>query len=245
MAMMIEARLQMFLVVGIFFCYVAASSCLDRATAVTSANIDDAPEVDAEGRSASRRRIAAPATAKFTTVASDDDDDDENSKRFDDGDGEDDVRSGSAEPETVISGRPQRKRYSDKGSVVRRLFAGAISSKRPSTAAVSFRRRPLSDGAASKEDADVPARYRVHAAVKLTTAHRDEGRLMSFSRGGGDDRDASPVGGTKKAFWQPVGGPLPIETRLVSFGTRLGNDDRLQNIAAGIKAMRYGRRRRG
>nr|AHB62366.1 neuropeptide KY precursor [Platynereis dumerilii] len=48
----------------------------------------------------------------------------------------------------------------------------------------------------------------------------------------------------RKAFWQPMmGGPLPVETRLASFGSRI-EPDRTEPGSGpnGIKAMRYGRR---
>lgn len=46
----------------------------------------------------------------------------------------------------------------------------------------------------------------------------------------------------RNSFWQPMGGPVPVETRFVSFGSRLEPED--ANVAkGGIKAMRYGRRR--
>jgi hypothetical protein len=47
----------------------------------------------------------------------------------------------------------------------------------------------------------------------------------------------------KSAFWQPMGGPLPVETRFVSFGNRKSADEAAASPSGGMKAMRYGRRR--
>ena len=46
----------------------------------------------------------------------------------------------------------------------------------------------------------------------------------------------------RNTFWRPMGGPLPVQTRFVSFGSRLEPDRAQDNGPAGIKAMRYGRR---
>lgn len=46
----------------------------------------------------------------------------------------------------------------------------------------------------------------------------------------------------RKAFWQPIGGPLPVETRLASFGSKIEPDSSRASSHA-FKAMRYGRRR--
>ncbi|KAK2165495.1 hypothetical protein LSH36_49g03023 [Paralvinella palmiformis] len=47
----------------------------------------------------------------------------------------------------------------------------------------------------------------------------------------------------KSAFWQPMGGPLPVETRFVSFGDQSESSDEEQLPMSVIRAMRYGRRR--
>ncbi len=47
----------------------------------------------------------------------------------------------------------------------------------------------------------------------------------------------------RNAFWQPIGGPLPVNTRLASFGTKIEPDGSRASSHA-FKAMRYGRRRR-
>ena len=59
----------------------------------------------------------------------------------------------------------------------------------------------------------------------------------------GDDQDdiTKEVAQKRKAFWQPMGGPLPVETRLASFGSKIVPDDS-RNGPNGFKAMRYGRR---
>ena len=44
----------------------------------------------------------------------------------------------------------------------------------------------------------------------------------------------------KKAFWQPMNGPLPVQTRIASFGSRIEPNREAQG-PAGFKAMRYGR----
>ena len=45
----------------------------------------------------------------------------------------------------------------------------------------------------------------------------------------------------KRNFWQPMGGPLPVETRLVSFGNRLQGEGGTTGPGSSNKAMRYGR----
>ena len=61
----------------------------------------------------------------------------------------------------------------------------------------------------------------------------------------GDDqmelRDVTDAMAKRKPFWQPMGGPLPVETRLASFGTKIIPDDS-HNAPNRFKAMRYGRR---
>ncbi len=46
----------------------------------------------------------------------------------------------------------------------------------------------------------------------------------------------------RKAFWQQIGGPLPVATRLASFGSKIEPDGSRVSSHA-FKAMRYGRRR--
>ncbi len=46
----------------------------------------------------------------------------------------------------------------------------------------------------------------------------------------------------RKAFWQQLGGPLPVATRLASFGSKIEPDGSRVSSHA-FKAMRYGRRR--
>lgn len=48
---------------------------------------------------------------------------------------------------------------------------------------------------------------------------------------------------SKRNFWQPMGGPLPVSTRLVAFGSRLGPGEEGANGGSNNKAMRYGKRR--
>lgn len=48
----------------------------------------------------------------------------------------------------------------------------------------------------------------------------------------------------RSSYWRPMGGPLPVQTRFVSFGSRLEPDHTKEEGPVGIKAMRYGRRRR-
>lgn len=45
----------------------------------------------------------------------------------------------------------------------------------------------------------------------------------------------------RKPFWQPMGGPLPVETRLASFGQKIIPDESHETPNR-FKAMRYGRR---
>lgn len=46
----------------------------------------------------------------------------------------------------------------------------------------------------------------------------------------------------RKAFWQPMSGPLPVETRLASFGSRIEANQGSPKINPNIlKAMRYGK----
>ncbi len=47
----------------------------------------------------------------------------------------------------------------------------------------------------------------------------------------------------RKAFWQSMGGPLPVQTRLASFGSRIEPDRTGGSQPQRFKAMRYGRRR--
>lgn len=56
-----------------------------------------------------------------------------------------------------------------------------------------------------------------------------------------EDEYAEPYVSKRKAFWQPMGGPLPVETRLASFGSRI-EPDRTAESPNGFKGMRYGRR---
>ncbi len=46
----------------------------------------------------------------------------------------------------------------------------------------------------------------------------------------------------RNAFWQQIGGPLPVNTRLASFGSKIEPDGSRASSHA-FKAMRYGRRR--
>ncbi|ELT91919.1 hypothetical protein CAPTEDRAFT_216446 [Capitella teleta] len=56
-------------------------------------------------------------------------------------------------------------------------------------------------------------------------------------------KDSKAVVAEKRgSFWRPMGGPLPVQTRFVSFGSRLEPDHTKDDGPAGIKAMRYGRR---
>ena len=57
-------------------------------------------------------------------------------------------------------------------------------------------------------------------------------------------RQAHDEGMPKKRnpFWQQIGGPLPVATRLASFGSKIEPDGSRTSSHA-FKAMRYGRRR--
>ena len=46
----------------------------------------------------------------------------------------------------------------------------------------------------------------------------------------------------RNPFWQQIGGPLPVATRLASFGSKIEPDGSRTSSHA-FKAMRYGRRR--
>lgn len=46
----------------------------------------------------------------------------------------------------------------------------------------------------------------------------------------------------RNPFWQQIGGPLPVNTRLASFGSKIEPDGSRTSSHA-FKAMRYGRRR--
>ncbi len=86
------------------------------------------------------------------------------------------------------------------------------------------------------EELDLPSLQRITS--RLESAYL-ENALRDYVQ-----RNAA--GGMRKrqsGFWQPMGGPLPVETRFVSFGSRLEPDKPVQTSGAGIKAMRYGRRR--
>lgn len=48
----------------------------------------------------------------------------------------------------------------------------------------------------------------------------------------------------RKAFWQPMSGPLPVETRLASFGSRIEPEGDSSHRIGVLKTMRYGRKRR-
>nr|QUP52023.1 NKY-1 [Urechis unicinctus] len=48
----------------------------------------------------------------------------------------------------------------------------------------------------------------------------------------------------RNSFWQSMGGPLPVRTRFVSFGSRLEPDqDRSNSASNSMKTMRYGKKR--
>jgi hypothetical protein len=70
------------------------------------------------------------------------------------------------------------------------------------------------------------------------------GRQTRHSNYEDNDRDLHrEVINKRKAFWQSMGGPLPVETRLASFGSRIEPDRTGSNSPQRFKAMRYGRRR--
>ena len=51
------------------------------------------------------------------------------------------------------------------------------------------------------------------------------------------------VAAKRNAFWAPMAGPLPVETRFAGFGSRIEPSKSKSRMQSGIKAMRYGRKR--
>ena len=77
--------------------------------------------------------------------------------------------------------------------------------------------------------------------VKLLVALESESQEEENHRY--DSKRSSEMKKRSNTFWQPMGGPLPVQTRFVSFGNRLEPDRTSQQDGpSGIKAMRYGRR---
>ena len=96
----------------------------------------------------------------------------------------------------------------------------------------------LSDLASYSRHGDISLQtlVRLLLALEVETPEGRGNDLYESRRAEAQEKRGTP-------FWQPMGGPLPVQTRFVSFGSRLEPDrTSKQEGPGGIKAMRYGRR---